>query len=65
VFEYVPSWGEVFVSLGIWALGILVFTLLAKVAIPIELGALRFTAARSAGPVTGGGAAEPAHPLSP
>jgi molybdopterin-containing oxidoreductase family membrane subunit len=41
VFEYSPSWGEVFVSLGIWALGILVFTLLAKVAIPIELGTLR------------------------
>jgi molybdopterin-containing oxidoreductase family membrane subunit len=41
VFEYVPHWGEVFVSLGIWALGALVFTLLAKVAIPIELGTLR------------------------
>jgi molybdopterin-containing oxidoreductase family membrane subunit len=41
VFEYVPHWGEVFISLGIWALGMLVFTLLAKVAIPIELGELR------------------------
>lgn len=41
VFEYVPSWGEVFVSLGIWALGMLIFTGLAKVAIPIELGTLR------------------------
>jgi len=41
VFEYSPRWGEVFVSLGIWALGMLVFTLLAKVAIPIELGTLR------------------------
>ncbi|HET9489237.1 MAG TPA: NrfD/PsrC family molybdoenzyme membrane anchor subunit [Methylomirabilota bacterium] len=40
VFEYTPSWAEVFVSLGIWALGMLVFTLLAKVAIPIELGVL-------------------------
>jgi molybdopterin-containing oxidoreductase family membrane subunit len=65
VFEYVPSWGEVFVSLGIWALGILVFTLLAKVAIPIELGALRCTTAHSAGPVAGGAAPAPAHPLSP
>jgi molybdopterin-containing oxidoreductase family membrane subunit len=44
VFEYSPSWGEVFVSLGIWALGLLVFTLLAKVAIPIELGTLRHAA---------------------
>lgn len=41
VFEYSPSWGEVFVSLGIWALGMLIFTCLAKVAIPIELGTLR------------------------
>jgi molybdopterin-containing oxidoreductase family membrane subunit len=40
VFEYSPHWGEVFVSLGIWALGTLIFTLLAKVAIPIELGEL-------------------------
>ncbi|HEX9818418.1 MAG TPA: NrfD/PsrC family molybdoenzyme membrane anchor subunit [Methylomirabilota bacterium] len=42
VFEYSPSWGEVVISLGIWALGLLVFTLLAKVAIPIELGTLRW-----------------------
>ena len=41
VFEYSPSWGEVLISLGIWALGLLVFTLLAKVAIPIELGTLQ------------------------
>jgi molybdopterin-containing oxidoreductase family membrane subunit len=41
VFEYTPSWGEVFVSVGIWAFGMLLFTLLAKVAIPIELGVLR------------------------
>jgi molybdopterin-containing oxidoreductase family membrane subunit len=48
VFEYSPHWGEVFVSLGIWALGMLVFTLLAKVAIPIELGDLRRPGAGSA-----------------
>jgi Polysulphide reductase len=41
VFEYSPFRGEVFISLGIWALGMLIFTLLAKVAIPIELGDLR------------------------
>ncbi len=40
MFEYSPSWGEIFVSLGIWAFGLLVFTALAKVAIPIETGAL-------------------------
>jgi molybdopterin-containing oxidoreductase family membrane subunit len=49
VFEYSPSWGEVFVSLGIWALGMLIFTFLAKVAIPIELGTLRLTTAHPRG----------------
>jgi len=52
VFEYSPSWGEVLISLGIWALGLLVFTLLAKVAIPIELGTLQWR-----GPHRGDGAA--------
>ncbi len=42
VFEYSPTVVEVVVSLGIWALGLLIFTLLAKVAIPIELGELRY-----------------------
>ena len=41
VFDYAPRWAEVFISLGIWALGMLVFTFLAKAAIPIELGTLR------------------------
>lgn len=47
VFEYSPHWGEVFISLGIWALGMLVFTVLAKIAIPIELGELRHSGAGS------------------
>ncbi|MGH7333333.1 MAG: sulfate reduction electron transfer complex DsrMKJOP subunit DsrP [Candidatus Rokuibacteriota bacterium] len=50
VFEYAPTWAEVFVSLGIWALGLLVFTLLAKVAIAIELGTLRLGLDHRAGP---------------
>jgi len=65
VFEYAPSWGEVFVSLGIWAFGMLVFTLLAKVAIPIELGTLRLSAAHPPAAVAAVGSAEPARPLSP
>ena len=43
-----PTGREVFISLGIWALGVLVFTLLAKVAIPIELGELRHPEAEAA-----------------
>lgn len=40
--EYAPSWVELLVALGIWAIGCFVFTVLAKAAIPIELGLRRF-----------------------
>jgi Ni/Fe-hydrogenase subunit HybB-like protein len=36
--RYVPTWVELTVSAGLWALGAFVFTVLAKAAIPIELG---------------------------
>jgi Ni/Fe-hydrogenase subunit HybB-like protein len=42
IFDYVPSRVEILVSIGIWAFGFLVFTLLAKVAIPIEVGTLAY-----------------------
>jgi molybdopterin-containing oxidoreductase family membrane subunit len=35
--RYVPTWVEIAVSAGLWALGAFVFTVLAKAAIPIEL----------------------------
>lgn len=38
--EYTPSVNEFFVCLGIWSLGALIFTLLAKVSITIQLGDL-------------------------
>lgn len=41
VFEYSPSMVEMFVSVGIWSFGLLVFTLLVKIAIPVELGRMR------------------------
>lgn len=41
ILEYAPTASEVFVSLGIWAVGLLVFTLLTKVAVAVELGHLR------------------------
>jgi molybdopterin-containing oxidoreductase family membrane subunit len=41
IVEYSPTWVEWTVSLGILALGCFVFTVLAKAAIPIELGRLR------------------------
>lgn len=36
--RYVPTWVELTVCAGLWALGAFVFTVLAKAAIPIELG---------------------------
>jgi Ni/Fe-hydrogenase subunit HybB-like protein len=41
VFEYTPTLREIGVSAGIWAFGALVFTLLAKASIAIELGRVR------------------------
>lgn len=39
--EYVPSQTEFFVCLGIWSMGALIFTILSKVAIAIQVGDLR------------------------
>lgn len=41
--EYVPSIIEVGVTIGIWAMGSFVFTVLIKAAIPIETGKLRYS----------------------
>jgi Ni/Fe-hydrogenase subunit HybB-like protein len=41
VFEYTPTLRELAVTLGIWAFGAMVFTLLAKASIAIETGRLR------------------------
>jgi molybdopterin-containing oxidoreductase family membrane subunit len=38
IYEYMPNLTEIVVSLGIWACGLLVFTLFMRVAIPIEEG---------------------------
>ena len=38
---YSPTWVELTVSAGLWALGAFIFTVLAKAAIPIELGQSR------------------------
>lgn len=40
--EYTPTWIEIGVTLGIWAMGALIFTMLARTAIGIELGDLRY-----------------------
>jgi Ni/Fe-hydrogenase subunit HybB-like protein len=41
IVEYTPSWVEIGVTAGIWALGLFVLTVLIRVALPIELGEVR------------------------
>ncbi|WP_420581662.1 sulfate reduction electron transfer complex DsrMKJOP subunit DsrP [Reichenbachiella sp.] len=41
IVEYAPTLVEIGVTLGIWAMGIFIFTTLVKVAIPIENGEMR------------------------
>jgi Ni/Fe-hydrogenase subunit HybB-like protein len=41
IVEYTPTWVELAVTLGIWAMGLFVLTVLVRVALPIELGDAR------------------------
>jgi len=41
IVEYSPTWVEFAVTAGIWAFGLFVFSILVRVALPIELGDLR------------------------
>jgi molybdopterin-containing oxidoreductase family membrane subunit len=45
IFEYAPTLREVLVSLGIWALGAIVLTVLAKASVAIEQGKVRAASA--------------------
>jgi len=49
VFEYLPNLTEVSIALGVWGIGLLVFTLLAKAGLAVECGELR---AQGASPPT-------------
>ena len=42
IYEYGPTVPEVLISMGVWATGALIYTLLLKFAIPIYTGKLRF-----------------------
>lgn len=50
VFEYLPNWTEVSVALGVWGIGLLVFTLLAKAGVAVECGEVRAREAPPAAP---------------
>lgn len=63
IFEYIPTAVEFSIAIGIWAFGFLVFTLLAKASIAIELGKVRAGNARQRDAMTSGSAlAAVAHP---
>ncbi len=51
VVEYTPSLVELFVCAGVWALGVLVFTCLVKVGVPLQLARLHNTPATATGEV--------------
>jgi molybdopterin-containing oxidoreductase family membrane subunit len=53
IYEYTPSVTELMVSLGIWAIGLLLFTLLAKAALPVQCRFLRGKAQAAGGPTRG------------
>ncbi len=42
IVEYAPTWIEIGVTIGIWAMGMFIFTVLMKAFIPIEIGKLRY-----------------------
>ena len=42
IVDYFPTWVEITITVGIWALGAFIFTILVRIAIPIELGKLRY-----------------------
>ena len=42
IVEYVPTWNETFVCLGIWAFGLLLYTICVRAAIPVLHGELTY-----------------------
>ena len=49
IYEYYPTFTELRVAAGVFAIGFLVFTLMLKVAVPISLGEFMFVRRREAG----------------
>ncbi|RLD25298.1 MAG: polysulfide reductase, partial [Bacteroidetes bacterium] len=42
IYEYFPSWTEIFVTIGVFSTGFLLYTILLKVAVPIILGEFNY-----------------------
>jgi len=52
IYEYTPTMQEKIISIGIWAAGALIYTLLLKFALPIHTGRLRFVSKEKDRPVS-------------
>ncbi len=50
IYEYLPTNTEFIIAIGIWAFGVLLYTLMLKFVIPIYLGELRFDRGKAVGP---------------
>ena len=48
IYEYTPTHNEILITMGIWALGALLYTLMLKFAIPVYTGELRFSSREGA-----------------
>ena len=47
IWEYWPRMTEIMISIGVWGVGLLIYTLALKIAIPIETGEMRVYGAPS------------------
>ena len=50
IYEYSPTNPEILVTIGIWAVGALIYTLMLKVSIPVYIGQLRFSEGTTVSP---------------
>lgn len=43
IVEYIPTWNEILVCLGIWAFGLLLYTVFVRMAVPVLSGQITYT----------------------
>ena len=49
IVEYVPTWNEVLICLGIWAFGLLLYTIFVRMSVPVLSGAMTYRKRLEAG----------------
>jgi molybdopterin-containing oxidoreductase family membrane subunit len=48
IVEYIPTWNEILICLGIWAFGLLLYTIFVRTSIPVLYGSLTYQERRGA-----------------